>query len=97
MSATSLWQIFESLPQASEDDCIFAALPWTKNSEAMLVPTDELGNYTHPIPPGLKYFLEVAVCREVLEGFSSRVSIEKHFDLIVHYAIYDAFPEWAYE
>jgi len=72
--------------------------PWTADAEARVVELDEESR----IPPdalsdGLRYFLETAVAREVLDGLRNRrtTTTEDACNLLLYYAENDAYPEWA--
>lgn len=74
---------------------IYAAEPWTASSNAIVAPEPEAGG----LPPeaqtlGLKYFLEVFVAREFLEGWKSNMASAPPLELqcarLIQYATTDA-------
>lgn len=75
--------------------------PWTADAEARVVGLDEESR----LPPdalhgGFKYFLEASLAREVLDVLRNRStpsSAEDACKLLIHYAAYDAYPEWVWE
>ena len=90
---TTLLDLVENIDELNDEDVIFVRTEWSPRSEAALFKlTEDLRVPDEPKQLGLKYFLEVAVAREVLEGFASKpeaTSIEKA-ERLIHYAILDA-------
>ena len=81
----TLIEAVEQLPELNVESTIYAALPWTAGSETVVIPEPEAG-----VPPsGLKYFLEVAIAREVLESLAN-ASSEYRCSRLIAYAMNDA-------
>ena len=94
-----LGDIVRKLDRSSDDLCIVARRPWGRDADAMLVRLDE--EYRVPVhlkEAGYEYFLEVSLIREeVLGSWGSRMTENQRFDVVLHYAEYDAWPDWFHE
>lgn len=66
------------------------------NQTAALVRLDEAGGVPLQFKAGgLDYFLEVDLIREdVLGEWVDRLNTAQRFSVVLHYAEYDAWPEW---
>jgi hypothetical protein len=90
-----LSQAVAELDLLDEGATICAQKPWTADSECQLVVLKG-----KPVPEDVKaagyhYFLEIHVAKEVLEVFGDRKpAAEEKLRLIIHYAEYDAYPDW---
>jgi hypothetical protein len=78
-----------------DGECVIcAAWPFTETSEAITVPTPESGRVADVEKPGFKYFLEVSVAREFVEGWLSNSvtepTLQEKCVALIHYAIFDA-------
>jgi hypothetical protein len=74
--------------------------PWSAESPAVVVDLDpETCVAMEPYPEGFKYFLGSSSAREALEVFGDPpvASIDDACRLLIHYARFDAFPEWVYQ
>ena len=90
-----LIEAIRELASLDDDGVIYASKPWTPSSEAVVADGPDSG-----APPdeakrlGLKYFLEVFIAREVLEGWLSNLdtkpTLEDTCARIIEYAINDA-------
>ena len=89
----TLLDIIERIDQLNDEDVVFVRPEWSPESEAALFElTGDLEVPAEPKQLGLKYFLEVAVAREVLDGFASRpdATTREKAERLIHYATYDA-------
>ena len=83
-------------PEALDaDGTIYAARPWTENSEAIVAHEPEAGGL--PVEAerlGLDYFLETFIAREFLEGWMSTLAemptLQQKCTRLISYAIHDA-------
>lgn len=77
---------------------ICAKRPWSETSDAVVViPSEGLGVPAEVTAAGFEYFLDVPVAIEVLGVFQGvEISDRKKLQLLIHYAEYDAYPDWAY-
>jgi len=90
-----LIDVIRQISALDESSTIYAAEPWNPSSEAIVAPEPETGGL--PVEAqslGLKYFLEVFIARDFLEGWlenenSEPTDIQKCKRLI-EYAINDA-------
>jgi hypothetical protein len=80
-----------------EDDLITicATKPWTPDSDAEFVKTDEGRIPASVNERGLDYFLEVFVMREILAPYVEKKprTQKEQFDFVVHYAENDSYPD----
>jgi hypothetical protein len=84
------------LKTAKRDEIICARRPWVPDTDCMLVAaTEQLGVPSDVKSAGFDYFLEVHVALEVLEAIGKHKG--KEVELLIHYATFDAFPDWLYE
>ena len=95
----TLGQILSHLDSAADDQCIVARRPWRESSDAMLVRLDDDGGVpSHVKAAGYDYFLEIHIIRaEVLGEWSAVMSSAQRSAVVLHYAEYDAWPEWFHE
>jgi hypothetical protein len=91
-----LVDILDSLEGLSDDHCIFVHKPWTLESLATVGPLTDDGRVPQTmINDGFHYFLEICLAKELLSDFSDRLTtLQKRRNLILHYALHDAFPDW---
>ena len=77
-----------------EDGVICAAKPFTQLSQAIVVPVPISGKISEIEKQGLKYFLEVSLAREFMEGWLANVSnnptIQEQCARLIRYAEFDA-------
>jgi hypothetical protein len=94
-----LGDIIRELDGLSDDLCIVARRPWGRDADAMLVRlTEEYRVPSHVTAAGYEYFLEVSLIREeVLGSWGSRMTGNQRFDVVLHYAEHDAWPDWFHE
>jgi len=90
-----LIDIVARLSEFDEYDTIYAAEPWTEDSDAMVA----TGLDTGRLPPeaveaGFEYFLEIFISREVIEGWlaslTEKPSLSETCKRLIEYATYDA-------
>lgn len=94
MKRGTLSELIEVLETLDREHTIYAARPWTVNSEA-IVTYDVDGR----VPPeaaglGLSYFLEVFISLEVVEQYEEimgRQTPEVRFQKVLYYAENDAY------
>lgn len=89
----TLLEAVQRLNSLDIDSTIYAAEPWTPNSEVVLLRETDAGGLTsQDLPEGITYFLEVFIAREVLEDWVPQnvpTLLDKCARLI-QYATYDA-------
>jgi hypothetical protein len=89
----ALLEIIDRIDEFDDEDVIFVRPDWGPRSDAEVFRlTEELKVPERPKELGLKYFLEVAIAREVLESFADQptvTSLEK-CRRVIKYAIDDA-------
>src|SRR5258708_3324507 len=93
--AVTLFEAIKNLSDLDENDTIYVAEPWTENSKAIVAPEPVSGGLpAEAAGLGLKYFLEVSVAREVLEGWTGVLGAEPNLrakvERLTRYAIDDA-------
>ena len=90
-----LLEVTRHLAELSIDDTIFARVPWSPDSEALIAPLTG----DHRVPPsiterGFSYFLEVAVSLEVMEGWHASQPTDSSLlaacERLIYYATHDA-------
>ncbi|MCE9572932.1 MAG: hypothetical protein K8W52_07225 [Deltaproteobacteria bacterium] len=76
---------------------LYVQQPWSAASRCVSVlPEEGVLARDFEAATGLAYFLEVEVAREALGVFAGRsTTIADKIRLLVHYAEFDALPEWA--
>jgi hypothetical protein len=91
----TLFEAIRDMSSLDEESTIYAAEPWTADSKTIVAPEPEAGG----LPPeaqgfGLKYFLEVFIAREFLEGWVSSLdtepTLQEKVARLIKYAISDA-------
>ncbi len=94
MKRGTLSELIEVLETLDPEHTIYAASPWTADSEAM-VTYDVDGR----VPPeaaelGLSYFLEVDIALNVVKQYEEvmgKLSTQLRFQKVLYYAEYDAY------
>ena len=92
---TRLGDAIRQLASLDQDATIYAAEPWSDESTAIVaIEPDSGGVPENAAMRGLKYFLEVAVARDFLEGWESTLDSTptelERCDRLIRYAIDDA-------
>ena len=92
-----LVKLVERLAELDNEDTIYACEPWTEDSDAMVAPDPEPEQGRIPLEAaeaGMKYFLEVFIAREVVEGWTASLDEKPTLAAIcqrlIEYAINDA-------
>ncbi|MEI6786201.1 MAG: hypothetical protein WCQ21_35415 [Verrucomicrobiota bacterium] len=90
-----LIEIIRNLDTIDTGQTIYAAEPWTPSSEAIPVREPEAGNLPAEAQRlGLRYFLEVSVARDFLDGWVSNLGAhstdEQKCARLIQYAVNDA-------
>jgi hypothetical protein len=92
---TQLGDVVKRLASLDQEATIYAAEPWTSESAAVVAAEPESGAVPEPAGrEGLKYFLEVFLACEFLDGWESTLgrapSDEERCERLIRYAIDDA-------
>ncbi len=91
----SLGDVIGKLSEFDSEDTIYASEPWTEQSEAMVAHEPDAGD----LPPevsdaGMKYFLEVSIAQEFIEGWLASLDAlpmpSNLYRRVIDYAINDA-------
>jgi hypothetical protein len=96
MGATmTLLEVIRDLSSLDESDTIYAVEPWTENSEVILAPEQAVGGLPESVKKlGMKYFLEVNLARDFIEGWKANLNFEPNLHekcaRIIKYAVTDA-------
>ncbi|ESX85950.1 hypothetical protein X754_29040 [Mesorhizobium sp. LNJC403B00] len=90
-----LIDIVARLSEFDEYDTIYASEPWTEDSDAMVATGLDTGRSPpEAVEAGLEYFLEIHICREVIEGWLASIkekpSLAGVCQRLIEYAINDA-------
>lgn len=91
-----LIDVVAQLHVLDDAETIYAKEPWSESCDAVVAPEDEGGALVPPQlqPIGFRYFLEVAIAREVLHDWieSERGSMtdSEACARLLHYAVHDA-------
>jgi hypothetical protein len=91
----TLLEAIRDLDSLDEGSTIYAAEPWSADSQAVVAPEPDTGGLpAEARKPGLKYFLEVFVARDFLEGWVGNLDAEpttqEKVARLIQYAITDA-------
>ena len=87
------------LHELPEDLVVFAEEPWIPGANAMLLRLES----DFPVPEDIKkstfrYFLELSIIREFIDDLRAAGLTEaEQLKVMIHYATYDAFPDWLLE
>jgi hypothetical protein len=91
----TLLEVISALDTFDEGDTIYCQEPWTRDALALVAPEPEAGGLPNEASRfGLKYFLEVAVAKEVISGWVGNTDVspspEQICDRVIRYAKFDA-------
>ncbi len=91
----TLLEAIRDLDSLDEKSTIYAAAPWTADSQAIIAPEPDTGGLPAEAQKlGLKYFLEVFIARGFLEGWvgslDGRPTTQEKVERLIQYAINDA-------
>jgi hypothetical protein len=91
----TLLEAVRDLDSLDDEGTIYAAEPWTPGSRVMIARQPDIGG--HPAETqklGLKYFLEIFIALELLEGWEEGVNaeatVQQKCARLIEYAINDA-------
>ncbi len=90
-----LIDIVERLSEFDKYDTIYAAEPWTEDSDAMVATEPDSGGLPlEAAEAGFEYFLEIFISREVIEGWlaslTEKPSLSETCQRLIEYATNDA-------
>lgn len=90
-----LIDLVAKLSEFDEYDTIYAAEPWTEDSDAMVATEPESGGLPlEASEAGMTYFLEIFISREVIEGWlaslTEKPNLSETCQRLIEYATYDA-------
>jgi hypothetical protein len=90
-----LIEAVEKLESFDNEATIYAATPWTESSEVIVAHEPTSGGLpTEAEKLGLKYFLEVFVARDFLDGWSANLgatpAVRQKCARLIQYALKDA-------
>jgi len=91
----SLGDVIGKLSEFDNEDTIYASEPWTEQSEAMVAREPDAGGLPSEVSDaGMKYFLEVSIAREFIEGWLASLDAppmpSNLYRRVIDYAINDA-------
>jgi hypothetical protein len=91
----ALMEVVENLATFDEAATIYAAAPWARDSKALIADEPESGGLPEQAKAlGMRYFIEVTIARDFLEGWASSLdhapSVEESCDRLIQYAVNDA-------
>ena len=91
----TLHEAIRDLDSLDGESTIYAAAPWTADSQAIVTPEPDAGGLPTKVRKlGLKYFLEVFIVREFLQGWIHNLdappSTQEKVGRVIQYAINDA-------
>jgi hypothetical protein len=91
----TMLEVVRSLDFLDEESTIYASEPWTENSKVVVAPEPEAGGVPLGAQEGdMKYFIEVFVARQFLEGWRENLDVEPTLQekcvRLIQYAITDA-------
>ena len=92
---TTLISLVEGLGSLDQEATIYAAEPWTSASRAIVAREPDSGGLPAEAQSrGLKYFLEVAIACDFLNGWATSLghdpSNQERCDRLIQYAVNDA-------
>ena len=90
-----LIELVQDLDALDEQSTIYASQPWTETSEAIVAHEPEAGGTPAEAKRlGLKYFLEIFIAREFIEGwmanFDTQPTLQQKCARLIQYAANDA-------
>lgn len=82
-----------------DDYAVFARKPFLPGSEAQIGPLDaDFGAPADVRAAGFDYVIGVVSAQEAAEVFGTYVPTKEEISrFLLHYAVYDSFPDWVYE
>lgn len=93
----TLLETIRDLGSLDADHTIYAAEPWHAGSLVIVGQESDDGKMPDEAAAlGLKYFLEVSITLEVIEGWENNIDYtptpEQLCETVIYYATYDAWP-----
>ncbi|HXC36679.1 MAG TPA: hypothetical protein VNV43_12440 [Candidatus Acidoferrales bacterium] len=90
-----LIEVIRDLDALDDESTIYAAKPWTEDSEVIVAHEPESGGVPAEVERlSLEYFLEVLIAREFLEGWlgnlDAQPTLQQKCARVIKYAITDA-------
>lgn len=90
-----LIEVVRDLASLDEASTIYASEPWTPDSEVVVTPEPASGGLPEEAKRlGLKYFLEVFIARDFIEGWTANLdkepTLQEKCARMIKYAITDA-------
>ncbi len=91
----SLLEVISKLETFNEESTIYAAKPWTDQSKTLVLNESETGGLSiEAKKEDLKYFLEISIAKEFLDGWMAHLdtepTIREKCKRLIQYAINDA-------
>lgn len=91
----TLLKVIRELDFLDKESTIYAAMPWTENSVALVLPEPESGGVPQEADElELKYFIEVFIAHEFLTDWEANLdiipTIHEKCERLIHYATNDA-------
>jgi len=94
----TLFEAIRDLDSLDEESTIYAAEPWTADSQAIVMPQPDDGRLPDEARKlGFEYFLEVWIAREVLqdwvewvESLNAKPTLQMKCARVIEYAVNDA-------
>lgn len=97
-SKMTLLEAIRVLDALDTSHTIYAMEPW--HADSSVIVGQEADDGTMPSEAaalGLKYFLEISITLEVIEGWRDNIeytpTLEQICNMVIYYATYDAWPE----
>ena len=91
----TLLEAVRDLGSLDEGSTIYVCEPWTQDSQVVVTPEPDSGNLPSDAQkPGMKYFLEVFLARDFLEGWVANLgrepTLHEKCARLIQYAVTDA-------
>jgi hypothetical protein len=88
-----LIEAIRDLDSLDAEGTIYAARPWSEDSEAVVVREPQVGGIP-PVPPNMSYFLEIFIARDFLSDWAANLDIQPTLQQkcarLIQYAVTDA-------
>lgn len=89
----TLASIIASVDSLSENAVVYAKKPWLPDSVPLVIEFEENDTVTRTTEGGYEYFMESWLIKDLFDQLQeSDFSTEKKVELIIYYALNDAFP-----
>ncbi|WP_158549176.1 hypothetical protein [Lysobacter silvisoli] len=95
----NLYEALSIILEMSEDHAVFAVKPFSPGSAAQIDRLDSnLSTPEHIKSAGFDYVIDTISAQEAVEVFGSYIPTREEVSrFLLHYAIFDSFPDWVYE